>query len=326
MVKESYLFPTLQQKIQNTLENNTLFYQNLEFEEKHESVVNAFSQLLLEIRNRVITEGPNKKIFTALLCDKELGLECVLTLIGLSRETFMRIITLFQIINDKELNKILNRAEWKIPAKFKNELSIENIKKQLKNNKKIAEGIINLLFNGASIPIIAKTLPLFELKKLDITKANFSVESLIDTIIRYKLKGSYSASDERNPETIIKKILIDKKIDYDAGAIKGIPRKLDFIIPNKSNPKIIIEVSYQTTTSSAQGDKAKTEGLVKTSISKQFPDCHFIGFVDGIGWYVRSGALKIMLSSLKDSFTFKNNELIRFEKFLDSVMGKNDEK
>jgi len=37
-----------------------------------------------------------------------------------------------------------------------------------------------------------------------------------------------------------------------------------------------------------------------------------IGFVDGIGWYVRKGDLKRMV----DVFTFHSDELNRFEKFL----------
>ena len=42
---------------------------------------------------------------------------------------------------------------------------------------------------------------------MDINKLNFKIDSLIDTIVRYKVKGSYSATKENNPETLIKNSL-----------------------------------------------------------------------------------------------------------------------
>ena len=93
-------------------------------------------------------------------------------------------------------------------------------------------------------------------------------------------------------------------------------RTMDFIIPNKKFPKIIIESSFLVTTSSAQGDKSKTEGNIKKLISKYYPKAKFIGFVDGIGWYVRKGDLRRMVSAYDDVFTFHKNEIERFRLFL----------
>ena len=41
-----------------------------------------------------------------------------------------------------------------------------------------------------------------------------------------------------------------------------------------------------------------------------------LGFVDGIGWYVRKGDLKRMVTAYEDVFTFHKDELQRFEKLL----------
>ncbi len=60
---------------------------------------------------------------------------------------------------------------------------------------------------------------------------------------------------------------------------------MDFIIPHKREPKVIIESSFLVTTSSGQGDKSKTETNVNSLITKYYPKAKFIGFVDGIGWY-----------------------------------------
>ncbi len=93
---------------------------------------------------------------------------------------------------------------------------------------------------------------------------------------------------------------------------------MDFIIPNKKNPKIIIESSFLTTTSSGQGDKSKTETNIKKLINKYYPKSKFIGFIDGIGWYVRKGDLMRMVTAYDDVFTFHPSELNRFVEFIKS--------
>ena len=93
-------------------------------------------------------------------------------------------------------------------------------------------------------------------------------------------------------------------------------RTMDFIIPNKKNPLIIVESSFLATTSSGQGDKSKTEISIDSLIKEHYPTAKFIGFVDGIGWYVRKGDLKRMVTAYEDVFTFHTDELKRFEKLL----------
>ena len=93
-------------------------------------------------------------------------------------------------------------------------------------------------------------------------------------------------------------------------------RTMDFIIPNQEDPRIIIESSYLATTSSGQGDKSKTEVSVRDLIAEHYPNAHFWGFVDGIGWYVRKTDLERMVEAYEDVFTFKESELKRFKESL----------
>ncbi|OAG26686.1 hypothetical protein TH606_11020 [Thermodesulfatator autotrophicus] len=83
----------------------------------------------------------------------------------------------------------------------------------------------------------------------------------------------------------------------------------------------MIECSYLVTTSSGQGDKSKTEVSVNDLIKKYYPNALFIGFVDGIGWYVRKKDLKRMVSSYDDVFTFHEEEIERFKKLSMHIMG-----
>ena len=192
------------------------------------------------------------------------------------------------------------------------------------------KGLINLFFEGASIQFFADTIPLFELKKLSISKLKFEISEMLDSLIRYKEKGSYSGKKGNNPEIIVEELLNRLNITFETGdlteLIDNVPdnkRTMDFIIPSKSNPSIIIESSFLATTSSGQGDKSKTEISIDTLIKKHYPNAKFIGFVDGIGWYVRKGDLRRMVSAYEDVFTFHKDELIRFEQLLFEVF-KND--
>ena len=146
---------------------------------------------------------------------------------------------------------------------------------------------------------------------------------MIDTLVRYKEKGSYSGKAENNPEFLLENILKDLNLTFEKGDLtellkneKVAKRTMDFIIPNKKTPKIIIESSFLVTTSSGQGDKSKTEGNINNLIKKYYPKAKFIGFVDGIGWYVRKGDLQRMVSAYDDVFTFHKSEIERFQNFL----------
>lgn len=152
---------------------------------------------------------------------------------------------------------------------------------------------------------------------------NFEPQAMLDTLIRYRQKGSYSGSMVNNPEATLKDLLRGLKIPFECGDLPLLSahenlkkRTMDFIIPDKANPQIIIEYSFLSTTSSAQGDKAKTEVAISQLIKKYYPKAQFIGFVDGIGWYVIKQDLKRMVQAYAEVFTFRSDELQRFRVFI----------
>ncbi len=106
---------------------------------------------------------------------------------------------------------------------------------------------------------------------------------MIDTLIRYKEKGAYSGKEQRNAEKVIQNLLEIEGIDFeksvDLDKLKenapNQKRTMDFVIPNKKEPKVIIESSYLTTTSSGQGDKAKTEIAIRNLLLQHYPNTHF---------------------------------------------------
>lgn len=199
----------------------------------------------------------------------------------------------------------------------------EQISFLIRHNQQFSKGLVNLFFRGSSLNTLVLHLPAFELKKLSISKLKFELPELLDSLVRYKQKGSYSGQKENNPEILIEATLKTLGITYEKGDLKELlknepikKRTMDFIIPNKSEPLVIIECSFLATTSSGQGDKSKTENAMYELIKKYYPEASFIGFVDGIGWYVRKGDLKRMVTAYEDVFTYHKDELQRFEQFI----------
>lgn len=314
------------EKFQTVIEKNTFFYFDNDFEEEFESYINLLSETLLVLKNKIDSEGALKKEFFEELLSKENGLKSVLAITGISNEFFRRLITFIRVVDDTELNELVCKENWEIqPIKSDNisEWGDEKVASLIKDNYYFRKGLVNLFFEGATIPIVSRALPLFELKKLSISKLDFNINSLVDTLVRYKEKGSYSGKKANNAEKVIQDVLEELNIPYEQGDLEVLKNKendtkrtMDFIIPSKNNPLIIIESSFLSTTSSGQGDKAKTEIAVSSLIKKHCPNSKFIGFVDGIGWYVRKNDLKRMVAAFEDVYTFHDEEIGRFKELL----------
>ncbi len=314
---------TDRQKINVVLKKNTFFFNYAEVEEKWEAKISAITKLLLLLKNEldgVKTINEKKQIVTNLICDKQDGFSAVLALSSISEEFMLRLITFIRNIEDRDLDKLVNKGSFPKTPKEK-EWNKKYLFKAVRTNKGLTDGLVNLFFEGFSIPILQQYLPLFELKKLNFNKLDFSTESLIDSIIRQAKKGSYKADGENDPAGLLKRVLIENKISYKANTIvPNIRRKVDFAIPNEEDPKVIVESSYEVTTSSAMGDKAKTEIEVATDVRRHYTRTAFIGFVDGVGWYVRTSDLERLVSAFDDVFTFQRTELERFLKYLSRLL------
>ena len=326
--------PTTELKFKRVIEKNTFYLYDRDFEERYEGYISSIKETLLVLRNRIATEGLKKEFFVELIQNKKNGLRALLALTGISNEYLKRLITLIRVIDDEELNKLTLKDKWRETTEKDSESGISEwgdskIANLIKNNKYFAEGIVNIFFEGSTVPVLTQALPLFELKKLSVEKLEFKIESLVDTLIRYKEKGSYSGKRENNPEVLIENILDDLGISYVSGDLERLvgvldeeKRTMDFIIPDQKDPLIIAESSYVVTTSSGQGDKAKTEINVARLIKKYYPKALFIGFVDGIGWYVRKNDLKRMVGAYDDVFTFHKEELNRFRELMLEIFNK----
>jgi hypothetical protein len=316
---------TNEEKFTTVLQRNTFYFFNPEFEQRYEvQNLNALTNLLQLVQAKVQQEGIKKDFFEDLLLRGN-GLKALLALNGFSNESLKRLTTFLRIVDDPALDTLTYKKHWLTQESKEDikEWSDVAIEKLVATNQYFRKALVNLFFEGASNPLLGRVLPPFEIRKLSIDKLSFRPEPMIDTLVRYKEKGSYSGMKENNPETIIENILDELGLHHTSGDLQSLvgvvddkKRTMDFIIPDQENPRIIAESSFLVTTSSGQGDKSKTEISIRDLISKHYPKAKFIGFVDGIGWYARQNDLKRMVSAYDDVFTFRNDELKRFKQLL----------
>jgi hypothetical protein len=179
--------PSLDEKFNTVISKNTFYFYNTEYEEYYEGHISSIAQNIFLLRNKIETHGLKESVLLGHITEVEDGLDAILTITGFSKESLQRLVTFIRVTDDSTLSKLVNKETW--PSEdFTTEWTLDKIKSLIKTNKQFAEGIVNLFFKGSTIPIIGRVLPLFEFKKLDINKFSFSIESLVDTMIRYKTK------------------------------------------------------------------------------------------------------------------------------------------
>ena len=146
---------------------------------------------------------------------------------------------------------------------------------------------------------------------------------MIDTLIRYKDKGSMSGIKENNPEILIDDLLENLEIPFEIGDLAELidnafdnKRTMDFIIPNKAKSLNYCRKFVSVTTSSGQGDKSKTEISIRDLFKSHYPKSIFVGFRDGFGWCMWKNDLKRMVTAYEDVFTFHEEWLQTIEKLV----------
>lgn len=144
------------------MKKNTFYFSNPAFEEKYEGYLNSIKETLLVLKNSVETNGLRKELIEELL-KKENGLTTLLALTGFSNESFKRLVALIRVADDSELSKLVLKAEW-----CPNE-SLEDLKewpdtqiaKMIHQSEHFRKGIVNIFFEGATVPFLSNTIPLF---------------------------------------------------------------------------------------------------------------------------------------------------------------------
>ena len=327
--------PSAEQKRAKVFEKNTYYFFDPEEQDKHEGHIHALRETLTRLKAQVDAcrnEEEKRRAFDDMLATREHGLRALLALTGFSNESLKRVVSVARILDDPEFDRVVNKTGWLRPdgrlEQNESEWGDKKIASLIRENPAFRRGLVNLFFEGASVPFLARTLPPFELRKFSLGKLNFEPAEMLDTLVRYKEKGAHAAKGDNNPEAVIAKTIEACGLTFDKGDLPKLEaaephgkRLMDFIIPDMHNPRLVVECSYLATTASGQGDKAKTERSIRDLLAEHYPGCSFAGFLDGIGWIVRRKDLARMVDAFEDVFTLHPDELARFSELLGRIKG-----
>lgn len=318
-------------KLKTVREKNTYYFKNELFEEEMQSHIDKLIFLAKYLKEDLIEHGCTKDVLNRFLT-KENALKALLGVTSVSFEMLQRIVTIIRRRDFKEFTTVFYKDKWN-SNNLKTEWGAKKIEKMTMDNEYFRKAMVNIFFE-TNKTILGEILTKYDLSKMDssvINNVTTLSDQTIDILMRYKEKGSYAARKGNNPEIVLQTILDDAKITYDSGCDlpllaeneKILKRTMDYMIPSKENPILIIESSYVTTTSSGCGDKAKTENGVNPLNKKYYPNAIFIGFIDGVGWYTRVKDAERMCEGFDDVFTYHKDELNRFKNLLKELFSEN---
>ncbi|RLF38482.1 MAG: hypothetical protein DRN00_04055 [Thermoplasmata archaeon] len=328
----------LDDKMRTLTEKNTFFIpKSGEVEERYADLITKIKESLRRLcegikKKEEKIKGEDKEELIKSIADflqkDEHGLNALLALSGTSYEKLYRIISYLRITYKRGIYKSdsewLKKDRWPVRKgkEVFSEWKEEEIKSKLKEDESFAKDLAKILL-GCNDFVNAKLSEFERGFVVTLDKLRLTEDSLLDTLIRRSLSGSYAASKGKVPEEIVKEILDELGVSYESGKIKGISRRIDLVIPSKCNPKIFIQISYEETTSSGMGDKAKTErDTVRREIKEKYQGATFILFVDGAGWLTRDEAARVICEAGDYIFTFHEESLEKFKELIKELKGK----
>jgi hypothetical protein len=263
----------------------TMFYVDDEFEKQFDEYIN---QKVDDLYNNISVINSREGLIQYIASSEE-ALADILALIGLSAEKFKRIVSLIRIWNGEKF-----RTEW--------ELDI--VRNQIIRNPEFADKICNLFLNGRNDKTLKKFIPKFYLDYITIDEHvmdQLKDKDRLKRLIKHKQDGKYNNDVGDQVEYRIMRKLEEIKAKYGFGyereqTVSWITRNLDFVIPCKEDPYVIIESSYQITTSSGQTTKQRDETGTSQTIRlhniQNNKNIAFVNFLEGAGWVARQSDME----------------------------------
>ena len=212
------------------------------------------------------------------------ALDNLISLMNVSSEKFKRVITTLRLEKGHSIT-----GEW----------DLAKIRSMMIERPVFMDEVCELLSNGANDPKYQKLIPPFYLENFVIdssTMARLSNPDDLRRLIKKGVEGRYNnqigSSYYRAVEAAISKLCFAEGLTYVTNKhIPLIGRSAHFDIPNERNPLVIIDVSYNITTSSTQtrfkdaAEKAASQ-IREHNLTAKRPVA-LVNVLDGAGWVGR---------------------------------------
>jgi len=200
-----------------------------------------------------------------------------------------------------------------------NKISLDTMKRKLPNDEKLCEIVSRHLIDAGLRQRLALISKMERLER----------RSFIELISTYQTRGRLAKLRGHVAERIIAQIMRDNHIEFEPTAKLTtlgatdvrLPflnnRLVDFAIPNKEDPKIVIQVAFYTSNTGGVASKTVKESILTKQEIERYnresgKNIKFIGLIDGYGWIAMSGFLIQTLLCLDDFFQLNTRDrLIR---------------
>ena len=212
------------------------------------------------------------------------SLDNLISLMNISSEKFKRVVTTLRLEKGHSIT-----GEW----------DLAKIRSMMIERPAFMDEICDLLTNGANNPKYQKLIPPFYLENFVIdssTIARLANPDDLRRLIKKGVEGRYNnqigSSYYKAVETAISKMCFAEGLTYVTNKhIPLIGRTAHFAIPNELNPLVIIDVSYNITTSSTQTrfkDAAeKASAVIREHNLTAREPIALVNVLDGAGWVGR---------------------------------------
>lgn len=281
------------QTVEDFIKTTTMFYIDEELEREFDAEVEKdVKEIKSELLGITTEEGLKNYIRS-----NPKSLDRITSIMNISEEKFKRIITMLRVEKG-----YMPTGEW----------TLKGLRKQMIDSVEWMDEVCNLLRQGAHLEVYQRLIPGFYLTNFAIdanTMGRLANDDDIRRLVRQGYEGRYN---NKIGDSFYNRVYhyVKRLCDVEGVAITSreeVPmanRVIPIAIPDKQHPRILIDVTYGITTSSAQTTYAeKTEALCSVLREKNYqkPDNEkiiYINVVDGAGWVARQSDLnKIHRSS-----------------------------
>ncbi|OOM79815.1 hypothetical protein CLPUN_14960 [Clostridium puniceum] len=264
--------------------STTMFYVNEAYEDDMEQEVQKkVDELAAELHCINTKEGLKEYIV-----DHKDSLDNLTSLMEISTERFKRMVSMLR----KDRGFVFS-TEW----------GLGKIRSAMMESPAMLESVLNLLWDGRNDEKLKAKIPFFYLDNMGINKATLNKLQNKDSIrlfVKRGLEGRYSNNIGdlilADIEDKLKAIGVKYGLEYEKNVrIPLLDRAVSFVLESPLEPKIILDVSYSVTTSSAQGDKRKAARETEDKLKRERAagnNIIYINFLDGAGWIGRQADMR----------------------------------
>lgn len=264
----------------------TMFWIDRNLEETLDKEVEKFVSTLQTKLTKIGTKDGLKDY----ICSDKESLNNILGLMEISEEKFKRIISML-----RRERKFVFSTEW----------SLDKTRSVLMDNEAFMDDVCELLLNGATSEKYKRKIPDFyrnsfkiddgvlarltdheELVRLAKKQMDVRYNNSVATIVTRKIEDAIKLTCDLEGLTYVK----SKNVDT-------LEKSYSFIIPNEKQPRILIDCSYNITTSSTQSKYADKVAATRKEILSSGKKIIIVNILEGAGWIGRQSDFKTIYNN-----------------------------